>query len=78
MQTAAKTAGYDIQLNQKIDAARVMLAALERMIADLREQEATRLCSRMRIQQIVDIERAIKEARAAGVTPMPSPLSKGV
>ena len=48
-------------------AARAMLATLKRMAADLREQETTGLCSRMRIDQLVDIGRAIKQARAAGI-----------
>jgi hypothetical protein len=48
-------------------AAAKMLAALERMIADLREQEATHLCSRMRIEQISDLARAIDAAKAAGI-----------
>jgi len=42
-----------------------LLSACQRMVADLREQESTHLCSRMRLDQIVDLDRAIAKATEA-------------
>lgn len=55
------------RLEAAADAARAMLAALQRMVADLREQEETHMCGRMRIAQIADLNKAIVQAEAAGV-----------
>lgn len=38
-------------------------AAVERMLADLREQEATGLSDRTRLQQIIDLDKALKASR---------------